>query len=77
MSFKKLFVTVVNQRMDWYDYGNMRRKWFRQNDVTLRKICQDFSRYEPSVFSLDNYSSPIESQQKDNNGIVNLLTHSP
>ena len=38
----------------------------------LRKICKDFSRYEPSVFSLDNYYLPIESQQKDNNGIVNF-----
>ncbi len=38
----------------------------------LRMLCKEFSAYNPSIFSLDNYYLPIENQQKDSNGIVNF-----
>ena len=38
----------------------------------LRMLCKEFSAYNPSIFSLDNYYLPIENQQKDVNGIVNF-----
>lgn len=38
----------------------------------LRRIAEEFSSLNPSLFTMDNYYHPIEEQRLDENGIVNF-----
>lgn len=38
----------------------------------LRRISEEFARFKPTVFSMDNYYLPIEKQLKDEEGKVNF-----
>ncbi len=38
----------------------------------LKRVAEEFSSFNPALFTMDNYYHPIEQQQLDINGIVNF-----